>query len=133
MEVTMTLISGSTVRVEKKRQGKRDRERRRVIRGGSKQLAQMRKRFPKAFPANAEQLQPLKVGIVRDLMEALGCNRSRASCILWVHTNRHCYQRAILENNHRIDLDGNPVDIVDEEAKRRARAWLEEHSKKQTS
>ena len=77
-------------------------------------------KFPRAFD-NTLSINPLKVGIIDDVLlhaeEALeaGISRSKLREALVLFTRRIDYLTCIKAREMRIDLDGNPVEMVSEE------------------
>ncbi|MBK8185627.1 MAG: hypothetical protein IPK63_23130 [Candidatus Competibacteraceae bacterium] len=91
-------------------------------------------RFPKAFPADYNDLLPLKIGVEADIIGRLGSlgeqiDPSLLRRVMANHTARAGYQLAVLHRpgGHRHDLDGNPVDPLDARARAEAIRLLAEH------
>ncbi|HYQ92339.1 MAG TPA: ProQ/FinO family protein [Candidatus Competibacteraceae bacterium] len=83
-------------------------------------------RFPAAFPKDYDAIQPLKIGILADLLTRLGdtVDRKLLNCAVANQTSRDGYLLAVLHGDVRIDLNGNPAGTISEDAKARARQRL---------
>lgn len=74
--------------------------------------------FPKAFPADARQCRPLKIGIGDDLARELPEEDHRyIGTILGHHTHRPSYLKAMLNHQERIDLQSNLAGEVTDTAR----------------
>ncbi len=75
----------------------------------------LRERFPLAFPNNYDDLRPLKIGILADLIARLpGFDPTALRRALANHTSRDGYLLALLHGrgDRRYDLDGQPAGAV---------------------
>ncbi|MEW9796880.1 RNA chaperone ProQ [Alteromonas sp. CYL-A6] len=89
--------------------------------------------FPHCFSLEGDA-RPLKIGIFQDLAERLK-DDERVSKTLLRSTLRHYtnswrYLHSIQEGVHRVDLDGNPDDVIQKEHADHARQQLEESKAK---
>lgn len=77
-------------------------------------------RFPNAFD-NTLSIHPLKVGIIDDILlhaeqaAEAGISRSKLREALVLFTRRIDYLTCLKAREMRVDLDGNPVEVVTEE------------------
>lgn len=94
-------------------------------------LAALRDAFPKAFPADGDKPKPLAIN-TRDSLSAWAEGRPGLSQgLIKKALQRYCaalrYKIELLEPGAmRIDLQGNPVEPVSEEAREHARRYIEE-------
>ena len=94
-------------------------------------LAVLRELFPKVFPIRRSEIRPLKIGVHRDLMAALGEDLEPAiRAALRYYTRWHHYQRALTLYKARFGLDGLPAGEVTEEHQNTARLNVERYRKK---
>jgi sRNA-binding protein len=71
------------------------------------------RRFPRAFFVNGERRRPLKIGIIRDLVDAdIGIPGTQLRQALAVYTNAPGYLRACREGEDRIGLSGEAAGVV---------------------
>ena len=88
-------------------------------------LAELRERFPDAFPADLSRVRPLALG-VRETIEALKiAGRTPVHRVLWLWTRTPAYLAALAEGRPRINLDGSDAGAVAPEHQAAAAAWLE--------
>ena len=88
-------------------------------------LAELRERFPDAFPADLSRVRPLAMG-VRATLEAAGiAGRTPLHRVLWLWTRQSAYLAALAEDRPRINLDGTDAGPVAPEHQAAAAAWLE--------
>lgn len=82
--------------------------------------------FPKVFDLNNPK--PLKRGIHKDILERLPDDLAVTESHLKKAMKRHVmgspYCWAILKGTHRFDLDGNEVDVIDEQGKESAQSVI---------
>lgn len=78
--------------------------------------------LPAIFQVN--NIKPLKIGIHEDLISRFGVDPTEANRRLkrWfrMFVGHYAYQLAVLNNTHRYDLDGNPVEPITEDARQYA-------------
>ena len=78
--------------------------------------------FPKVFDINNPK--PLKRGVNKDILERLpddlAVTESHLKKVMKRHVMGSPYCWAILKGTHRFDLDGNEVDVIDEQTKESA-------------
>lgn len=86
-------------------------------------------RFPQCFSAEGEA-RPLKIGIFQDLVERvlgeMGLSKTQLRSALRLYTSSWRYLYGIKAGAARVDLDGNPCGILDEQHVEHARKQLEE-------
>lgn len=75
---------------------------------------------------NSDDPKPLKIGIMRDLLDRaqekqLPFTNNQLRATLRKYTLSGKYIHAMLKHTHRYDLDGNPVSEISEDDKRQAR------------
>ena len=89
-------------------------------------LAELRERFPDAFPADLSTVRPLALG-VRATLEAAGIagGRTPLHSALWLWCRAPAYLAAIAEGRPRVNLDGTDAGPVAPEHQTAAAAWLE--------
>jgi hypothetical protein len=87
-------------------------------------LAELRERYPKAFPADPEAVMPLMLHIHKGLLAA-GYKRKAVTETLGVYVNAPAYLAALSAGRPRIDLDGEPAGEVSETQRELAKAQLE--------
>lgn len=91
--------------------------------------ALLAERFPLAFPADKEAIQPLKVGLRKDIDEALkgfpAVSKSVLHEALATWCQRPRYFAALVQGGGRIDMEGNPAGEVSPEDQAKAKARLE--------
>ncbi len=80
-------------------------------------IAYLAKKFPQCFTEKGEA-SPLKIGIFEDLTKRLegddNVSKTRLRAALRNYTSSWRYLRNVKVGTHRIDLDGNPCEKVDE-------------------
>jgi hypothetical protein len=70
-------------------------------------------RYPAAFRAEGAEVRPLKIGIDRDLQQALDVNPAVLRTVLGGYTRRRAYRAALAAPGAmRVDLAGQPVEPV---------------------
>lgn len=79
--------------------------------------------FPQAFNNLSDRIQPLKVGIYDDLVQATDLDPALLKRALRFYTGLFAYQQALAaEGAMRVDLSGNPVAPVTDEQRQWAHA-----------
>lgn len=85
--------------------------------------------FPKCFCADGEA-RPLKIGIFQDLAARIptdaGISKTQLRVALRLYTSSWRYLHGIKTGANRVDLDGNPCGVLDEQHVEHARTQLEE-------
>lgn len=66
----------------------------------------LRARWPKAFPAEIDEIRPLKNGIEKSVAEAFGWSVRYTRAVMRAWRMREAYCRAVLAHSERITLDG---------------------------
>ncbi|MCU7554174.1 RNA chaperone ProQ [Alteromonas sp. ASW11-19] len=96
-------------------------------------IAFLAQTFPNCFSVEGEA-QPLKIGIFQDLASRLEederVSKTMLRSTLRHYTNSWRYLHSIKEGAHRVDLDGNPGDVIEKEHADHARQQLEESKAK---
>jgi len=88
-------------------------------------LAELRERFPDAFPADLSRVRPLAMG-VRATLEAAGiAGRTPLHRGLWLWTRTPAYLTALAEGRPRVNLDGSDAGAVAPEHQAQAAERLE--------
>jgi ProP effector len=89
-------------------------------------------RWPKCFSVYERRRRPLKIGIHRDVIAALGdaVTAIELSSALGVYCANASYLRSMVPGTIRIDLDGNPAGAVTEDEAVGARGRLAAYSAK---
>ncbi|MFC0140561.1 RNA chaperone ProQ [Erwinia mallotivora] len=86
-------------------------------------------RFPQCFSAEGEA-RPLKIGIFQDLVERvqgeMNLSKTQLRSALRLYTSSWRYLYGIKAGATRVDLDGNPCGVLDEQHVEHARKQLEE-------
>ena len=75
-------------------------------------------RFPDTFFREPEKISPLKKGIYHDIKEAFPTGTFSTRVLNWTlnrYSRHDAYLRALAGGKPRIDLSGNPVDVVTED------------------
>jgi sRNA-binding protein len=99
-------------------------ERLRGIADSNKQIAEvLQLRWPKAFPPRAN-IRPLELTAVGKIAAALGWSHAYARGVLTLWKMSRDYCQAVLSSATRITLDGEPAELVDNEARELARQRL---------
>jgi ProP effector len=90
-------------------------------------IASLSEHFPKAFPADPRAIRPLKIGIDIDIRKACPeLNEKLLRQVLGGHTQRYSYLKALARGGERIDMQGNPVEVITAEACAKAKEKLKE-------
>ncbi len=92
-------------------------------------IAFLAERFPHCFSAEGEA-RPLKIGIFQDLVERVqgenNLSKTQLRSALRLYTSSWRYLYGIKAGATRVDLDGNPCGVLDEQHVEHARKQLEE-------
>ena len=92
-------------------------------------IAFLAERFPHCFSAEGEA-RPLKIGIFQDLVERvegeMSLSKTQLRSALRLYTSSWRYLYGIKAGATRVDLDGNPSGVLDEQHVEHARKQLEE-------
>ena len=87
----------------------------------------LRALWPAAFPDKFRLVKPLKLRALADIVERTGWTPAYARGVLQGWKLRRAYCEAVLRENFRVDLNGEPVvEAVDEVARAIARKRLAE-------
>ena len=92
-------------------------ERDRGIKEYRQQLAQLREKWPLAFPVNDKDIRPLTVDATREIAAAKGCSLPYTLGVLSRWKMAPVYCQSILCYDQRIALEGTPADVVEAKAK----------------
>ena len=92
-------------------------------------IAFLSERFPHCFSAEGEA-RPLKIGIFQDLVARvegeMNLSKTQLRSALRLYTSSWRYLYGIKAGATRVDLDGNPCGVLDEQHVKHARKQLEE-------
>ncbi|MBV4365072.1 RNA chaperone ProQ [Erwinia phyllosphaerae] len=92
-------------------------------------IAFLAERFPQCFSAEGEA-RPLKIGIFQDLVDRvqgeMSLSKTQLRSALRLYTSSWRYLYGIKAGATRVDLDGNPCGVLDEQHVEHARKQLEE-------
>jgi sRNA-binding protein len=100
-------MSSSTYRIERDR----------GIREYRQQLAELRKKWPLAFPVSDQDVRPLAIDATDEIAAVKGWSLPYTLGVLSRWKMAPVYCNAILCYNQRIALDGSPAEMVDAKAK----------------
>jgi len=92
-------------------------ERDRGIKDYREQLAELREKWPLAFPVNDKDIRPLTVDATREIAAAKGWSLPYALGVLSRWKMAPVYCQSILCYDQRIALDGTPAEMVGAKAK----------------
>ena len=92
-------------------------ERDRGIKEYRDQLAELRKKWPLAFPAQDEDVRPLAVDATDEIAAVMGWSYPYTLGVLsrWKMAPMYC--QAVLCHHQRIALDGSPAEVVEAKAR----------------
>jgi sRNA-binding protein len=92
-------------------------ERDRGIKEYRPQLAQLRKKWPLAFPVDAQDIRPLAVDATDEIAAVMDWSYPYALGVLSRWKMAPVYCQAVLCHDQRIGLDGSPAEMVGAKAK----------------
>ncbi|NUF26512.1 ProP effector [Gilliamella bombicola] len=96
-------------------------------------IAYLAQQFPNCFTLEGEA-KPLKIGIFQDIISRLdGCqilSKTKLRIALRSYTMSWRYLHSIKEGANRIDLDGNPNEVINQEQMDHAQQQLKESKEK---
>jgi sRNA-binding protein len=81
------------------------------------QLAELREKWPLAFPVQHQDVRPLATGVARQIAAVMGWSFPYTLGVLGRWKMAAVYCQAVLSHDQRIALDGTPAEPVDAEAK----------------
>lgn len=95
-------------------------------------IGKLQKLYPKAFPKNPAPKVPLKIGILEDLQArsneiGISVEDLQLAIKMWCKTSR--YWQACKQGANRLDLDGNPIGIVEATGAAHAREMVRKKNK----
>jgi sRNA-binding protein len=96
-----------------------------------KTLAELRERYPKAFPLDPEAVMPLMLHVHKKLIAA-GYDRKAVSAALGQYVNAPAYLKTLAAGKPRVNLDGEPVGFVSEVHQTDAKEKLENPAARKT-
>src|SRR6201995_6182077 len=99
-------------------------ERDRGIKEYHQQLAELGKKWPVAFPADAQDVRPLAMDATDEIAAAMGWSYPYTLGVLSRWKMAPVYCRAALNHHQRIALDGSPAGMVEAKAKDLASALV---------
>jgi hypothetical protein len=73
------------------------------------EIAAMHATLAEHYPAVFAEARPLAIGIHRQILTELGCEREKLSAALHYWVAQSAYLRAVADGTHRHGLDGAPV------------------------
>jgi sRNA-binding protein len=80
-------------------------------------FAELREKWPLAFPVQHQDVRPLAMGVARQVAAAMGWSLPYTLGVLGRWKMAAVYCQAVLSYDQRIALDGSPAETVDAEAK----------------
>ena len=92
-------------------------ERDRGIKEYREQLAELRKKWPLAFPAHNEDVRPLAADATYEIAAVMGWSYPYTFGVLSRWKLAPLYCQAVLNHPQRIALDGSPAEMVEAKAK----------------
>lgn len=96
-------------------------------------IAYLVQQFPNCFTLEGEA-KPLKIGIFQDISTRLENNevisKTKLRVALRAYTMSWRYLYSIKEGSHRVDLDGNPVEVISKDQMDYAQQQLKESKEK---
>ena len=84
----------------------------------------LRSKWPKAFPADPEEVRPLADGARKIIVETCGWSKKRTSRILEKWKSSDAYRKALLKYPKGIHLDGSESEDIPEERRTRVRETI---------
>jgi sRNA-binding protein len=92
-------------------------ERDRGIKEYRQQLAELRQKWPLAFPVNDQDVRPLAVDAAHEIAAVMGWSYPYTLGVLSRWKMAPVYCQAVLSHEQRIAFDGSPAEIVEAKAK----------------
>jgi sRNA-binding protein len=92
-------------------------ERDRGIKEYGQQLAELRKKWPLAFPVHDQDVRPLAIDATDEIAAVMGWSYPYTLGVLSRWKMARVYCQAVLCHHRRIGLDGSPAEIVEAKAK----------------
>jgi sRNA-binding protein len=92
-------------------------ERDRGIKEYRQQLAELRKKWPQAFPVNDQDVRPIAVDATHEIAAIMGWSYPYTLGVLSRWKMAPVYCQAVLCHHQRIALDGSPAEMVEAKAK----------------
>jgi sRNA-binding protein len=92
-------------------------ERDRGIKEYRQQLAELRQKWPLAFPVNDQDVRPLAVEAAHEIATVMGWSYPYTLGVLSRWKMAPVYCEAVLCHDRRIALDGSPAEMVEAKAK----------------
>jgi sRNA-binding protein len=92
-------------------------ERDRGIKEYRQQLAELRKKWPLAFPVHDKDVRPLAVDAAHEIAVVMGWSYPYTLGVLSRWKMAPLYCQAVLNHPQRITLDGSPAEMVEAKAK----------------
>ena len=97
-------------------------------------FAMLKTRWPKLF--NIKKPKPIKIGTFAELRKAENMGRAERK-IVALAISRYCnsfgYQKAMIKETHRYDLEGNPVQEIEPEHRQIAKQKMEKIQNKMSA
>ncbi|OCG20581.1 RNA chaperone ProQ [Gilliamella sp. App4-10] len=96
-------------------------------------IAYLAQKFPNCFTLEGEA-KPLKIGVFQDILSRLDGNevlsKTKLRAALRAYTMSWRYLYSIKEGTNRVDLDGNPHEVINREQMEHAQQQLKESKEK---
>jgi hypothetical protein len=92
-------------------------ERDRGIKEYREQLAELRKKWPLAFPVRDQDIRPLAVDATYEIAAVMGWSYPYTLGVLSRWKLAPLYCQAVLNHPQRVALDGSPAEMVEAKAK----------------
>jgi sRNA-binding protein len=92
-------------------------ERDRGIKEYRQQLAELRKKWPLAFPVHDQDVRPLAVDATHEIAAVMGWSHPYTLGVISRWKMAPLYCQAVLRHHQRISLDGSPAEMVEAKAK----------------
>jgi sRNA-binding protein len=92
-------------------------ERDRGVKEYRQQLAELRQKWPLAFPVHDEDVRPLAVDAAHEIAAVMGLSYPYTLGVLSRWKMAPLYCQAVLSHDQRIALDGSPAEMVEPKAK----------------
>ena len=92
-------------------------ERDRGIKEYREQLAELRKKWPLAFPVRDQDVRPLAVDAAHEIVAVMGWSYPYTLGVLSRWKRAPVYCQAVLWHPQRVGLDGSPAEMVEAKAK----------------
>jgi sRNA-binding protein len=92
-------------------------ERDRGVQEYRQQLAELRQKWPLAFPAHDEDIRPLAINATDEIAAVMGWSHPFTLGVLSCWKMAPVYCHAVLRHQQRVALDGSPAETVEAKAR----------------